>query len=143
LGEQLILQLSVTHSIKSPANAPVSGAAARAAGDKFCGTTCPVVGGTTIVVGLPSSNRLELAHPARTRNSVAANSRFIGNVEVNNSKNTWKISYGWRCPARVSRKGLFWIIMRHMIGLTDTQLKIVMNAARLVPVEKRDTFLQH
>jgi hypothetical protein len=29
-----------------------------------------------------------------------------------------------------------------MIGLTDTQLKIVMNAARLVPVEKRDTFLQ-
>jgi hypothetical protein len=33
------------------------------------------------------------------------------------------------------------IIIRHMIGLTDTQLKIVMNAARLVPVEKRDTFL--
>jgi hypothetical protein len=33
--------------------------------------------------------------------------------------------------------------MRHMIGLTDTQRKIVMNAARLVPVEKRDTFLQH
>jgi hypothetical protein len=29
-----------------------------------------------------------------------------------------------------------------MIGLTDTQLKIVMQAARLVPVEKRDTFLQ-
>ena len=29
-----------------------------------------------------------------------------------------------------------------MIGLADTQLKIVMNAARLVPVEKRDTFLQ-
>jgi hypothetical protein len=29
-----------------------------------------------------------------------------------------------------------------MLGLTDTQLKIVMNAARLVPVEKRDTFLQ-
>ena len=29
-----------------------------------------------------------------------------------------------------------------MIGLTDTQLKIVMNAALLVPVEKRDTFLQ-
>ena len=29
-----------------------------------------------------------------------------------------------------------------MIGLTDTQLKIVMNAARLLPVEKRDTFLQ-
>ena len=29
-----------------------------------------------------------------------------------------------------------------MIGLTDIQLKIVMHAARLVPVEKRDTFLQ-
>jgi Mg-chelatase subunit ChlI len=29
-----------------------------------------------------------------------------------------------------------------MIGLTDIQLKIVMNAARLLPVEKRDIFLQ-
>ena len=30
-----------------------------------------------------------------------------------------------------------------MIGLTDTQLrKIVMDVARLLPVEKRDTFLQ-
>jgi hypothetical protein len=29
-----------------------------------------------------------------------------------------------------------------MIGLTDIQLKIVMQAARSVPVEKRDTFLQ-
>jgi len=29
-----------------------------------------------------------------------------------------------------------------MIGLTDTQFKIVMNAARLLPVEKRDIFLQ-
>ena len=29
-----------------------------------------------------------------------------------------------------------------MIGLTDIQLKIVMNAARLLPVEKRDTVLQ-
>ena len=29
-----------------------------------------------------------------------------------------------------------------MIGLTDTQLKIVMNAARLLPVEKRGIFLQ-
>jgi hypothetical protein len=29
-----------------------------------------------------------------------------------------------------------------MIGLTDTQLKIVMSAARLVPVEKRDVYLQ-
>jgi hypothetical protein len=28
------------------------------------------------------------------------------------------------------------------LGLTDYQLKIVMGAARLVPVEKRDTFLQ-
>ena len=29
-----------------------------------------------------------------------------------------------------------------MIGLTDYQLRVVMNAARSVPVEKRDTFLQ-
>ena len=29
-----------------------------------------------------------------------------------------------------------------MLGLTDYQLKIVMNAARLLPVEKRDTVLQ-
>ena len=29
-----------------------------------------------------------------------------------------------------------------MIGLTNIQLKIVMNAARLLPVEKRDIFLQ-
>ena len=29
-----------------------------------------------------------------------------------------------------------------MIGLTDYQLKIVMGAARTLPVEKRDTFLQ-
>ena len=29
-----------------------------------------------------------------------------------------------------------------MIGLTDIQLKIVMNAARLLPGETRDTFLQ-
>ncbi len=29
-----------------------------------------------------------------------------------------------------------------MIGLTDYQLGVVMNAARSVPVEKRDTFLQ-
>jgi hypothetical protein len=39
-------------------------------------------------------------------------------------------------------KGLFWIILRHMIGLTDTQLEIVMGAARVLPVETRDTFLQ-
>jgi hypothetical protein len=39
-------------------------------------------------------------------------------------------------------RGNFWIIIRHMIGLTDTQLKIVMHAARSIPVEKRDTFLQ-
>jgi hypothetical protein len=37
---------------------------------------------------------------------------------------------------------VFLDIIRHMIGLTDTQLKIVMNAARLLPVEKRDIFLQ-
>jgi hypothetical protein len=29
-----------------------------------------------------------------------------------------------------------------MIGLTDTQLGIVMGAARVLPVEKRDIFLQ-
>jgi hypothetical protein len=29
-----------------------------------------------------------------------------------------------------------------MIGLTDIQLKIVMNAARMLPVEKRDVYLQ-
>ena len=29
-----------------------------------------------------------------------------------------------------------------MLGLTDYQLKIVMQAARSIPVEKRDTFLQ-
>ena len=29
-----------------------------------------------------------------------------------------------------------------MIGLTDTQLKIVMSSARVLPVEKRDVFLQ-
>jgi hypothetical protein len=78
LGEQLILQLSVTHSINSPAVAPVSGAAALAAGDKFCGKTCPV-GGTTIAVGLSSSNRPEFTHPGRTRKRkrVAANSCFM------------------------------------------------------------------
>ena len=32
--------------------------------------------------------------------------------------------------------------MAGMIGLTNYQLKIVMNAARSIPVEKRDTFLQ-
>ena len=34
--------------------------------------------------------------------------------------------------------GIIW----HMIGLTDVQLGMVMQAARLVPVENRDTFLQ-
>ena len=29
-----------------------------------------------------------------------------------------------------------------MIGLTDNQLKTIMHAARSIPVEKRDTFLQ-
>ncbi|MGB6312203.1 MAG: hypothetical protein WBG13_06495, partial [Pseudolabrys sp.] len=62
----------------------------------------------------------------------------------------------WReiIPARVSRKGSkctipifpeeisFLDYHRHMIGLTDTQLRIVMSAARLLPVEERDTFLQ-
>jgi hypothetical protein len=44
--------------------------------------------------------------------------------------------------ARVSRKRPFWIILRPMIGLTDTQLGIVMSVARVLPVEKRDIFLQ-
>jgi Mg-chelatase subunit ChlI len=39
-------------------------------------------------------------------------------------------------------KNLLRLAMRDMIGLTDYQLKIVMNAARSIPVEKRDTFLQ-
>ena len=29
-----------------------------------------------------------------------------------------------------------------MIGLTDSQLQVIMHAARSIPVEKRDTFLQ-
>ena len=29
-----------------------------------------------------------------------------------------------------------------MIGLTDSQLRVVMDAARTLPVEKRDVFLQ-
>jgi hypothetical protein len=37
---------------------------------------------------------------------------------------------------------LFWIIVRPMLGLTDYQLRIVMGAARGLPVEKRDIFLQ-
>jgi hypothetical protein len=32
----------------------------------------------------------------------------------------------------------FWIIMAGMIGLTDTQLQVVMQAACLLPVEKRE-----
>ena len=34
------------------------------------------------------------------------------------------------------------IIIRHMLGLTDDQLRTVMDAARTLPVEKRDVFLQ-
>ena len=50
----------------------------------------------------------------------------------------------WReiIPTGVSRQRSFWIILRYMIGLTDTQLAIVMGAARVLPVEKRDIFLQ-
>ena len=33
-------------------------------------------------------------------------------------------------------------IIRHMIGLTDNQLTAVMDAARTLPVEKRDVYLQ-
>jgi hypothetical protein len=54
--------------------------------------------------------------------------------------------WAWPCrkiiPARVSRKRPILDYPPAMIGLTVTQLKIVMNAARLLPVEKRDTFLQ-
>jgi hypothetical protein len=32
--------------------------------------------------------------------------------------------------------------MRRMLGLTDNQLQSVMDAARTLPVERRDTFLQ-
>lgn len=34
------------------------------------------------------------------------------------------------------------IIIRHMLGLTDNQLRIVMDAARVLPVKKRDLYLQ-
>ena len=34
------------------------------------------------------------------------------------------------------------IIIRHMLGLTDNQLGTVMDAARTLPVEKRDLYLQ-
>ena len=33
-------------------------------------------------------------------------------------------------------------IIRRMLGLTDTQLAAVMDAARLLPVEKRSIYLQ-
>ena len=33
-------------------------------------------------------------------------------------------------------------IIRHMMGLTDSQLAAVMDAARTLPVEKRDVYLQ-
>ena len=36
----------------------------------------------------------------------------------------------------------FWIIIRHMLGLTDNQLTTVMGMARTLPVEKRDLYLQ-
>jgi hypothetical protein len=45
-------------------------------------------------------------------------------------------------PTGVSRQRSFWIIIGYMIGLTDTQLQVVMHAARSIPVEKRDIFLQ-
>ena len=34
------------------------------------------------------------------------------------------------------------IIIRHMLGLTDNQLRTVMDAAAAVPIEKRDLYLQ-
>jgi hypothetical protein len=43
--------------------------------------------------------------------------------------------------ARFPQKA-FLDVIRHMIGLTDHQLKIVMRAARVLPVEKRDLYLQ-
>ena len=54
--------------------------------------------------------------------------------------------WAWPCreiiAARVSRKRCFLDYPPAMIGLTDHQLEIVMGAARVLPVEKRDTFLQ-
>ena len=42
-------------------------------------------------------------------------------------------------PARISGK---WIIIPHMLSLTDNQLRTVMDMARMLPVEKRDLYLQ-
>ena len=39
-------------------------------------------------------------------------------------------------------RGELYAVIRHMIGLTDSQLQVIMRAARSIPVEKRDTFLQ-
>jgi hypothetical protein len=39
-------------------------------------------------------------------------------------------------------KGLFWIIIRHMVSLSDSQLEIIMTAANAVPVERRSVFLE-
>ena len=37
---------------------------------------------------------------------------------------------------------VFWIIIRHMLGLTDSQLTTVMDMARVLPVEKRSIYLK-
>jgi hypothetical protein len=42
---------------------------------------------------------------------------------------------------RIPRKG-HGIIIRHMLGLTDSQLGIVMDMARSLPVEKRDLYFR-
>jgi hypothetical protein len=44
----------------------------------------------------------------------------------------------WNFPA----KGLFWIIIRHMVSLSDSQLEIITTAANAVPVERRSVFLE-
>ena len=33
-------------------------------------------------------------------------------------------------------------IIQRMLGLTDNQLRVVMDAAHIVPIEKRDVYLQ-
>jgi hypothetical protein len=42
-------------------------------------------------------------------------------------------------PANISGK---WIILRPMLELTDSQLATVMDAARILPIEKRSVYLQ-
>ena len=51
--------------------------------------------------------------------------------------------HGAKLPPPASpAKALSRLLFSSMLGLTDYQLKVVMHAARSIPVEKRDTFLQ-